>query len=131
MAAWKNFGFNLVIFLAGLQGIPDYLYEAADIDGASRLQKFWYVTVPLLKPVTIFVSIMATIGYFQFFAEPYVMTEGGPKNSTISVVLYMYRQGFKFFNLGYATSIAYVLTIIIVVFSISQLKFSKATQQQF
>lgn len=131
MAAWKNFGFNLVIFLAGLQGIPDYLYEAADIDGASRLQKFWYVTFPLLKPVTIFISIMATIGYFQFFAEPYVMTQGGPKNSTISVVLYMYRQGFKFFNLGYATSIAYVLTIIIVFFSIAQLKLSKATQQQF
>ncbi|MFC1667916.1 extracellular solute-binding protein [Chlamydiota bacterium] len=131
MAAWKNFGFNLVIFLAGLQGIPEYLYEAADIDGASRLQKFWYITVPLLKPVTVFVSIMATIGYFQFFAEPYVMTQGGPKNSTISVVLYMYKQGFNFFNLGYSTAIAYVLTTIIIIFSISQLKFSNATQQHF
>ncbi len=125
MAAWKNFGYNMVIFLAGLQGIPQQLYEAAEIDGASGTGKFFNITVPLLKPVIFFITIMSTIGYFQFFDEPYIMTDGGPLNSTLSIVLFMYREGFKYFQLGYASSIAYVLFGIIAAFSVIQLKFSK------
>ncbi len=125
MATWKNFGYNMIIFIAGLQGIPQYLYEAADIDGASGLQKFYYVTVPLLKPVTVFVCVITTIGYFQFFSEPYIMTKGGPLNSTISIVLYMYNEAFKYYNLGYASAIAYVLTLIIVGFSLLQISLSR------
>ena len=125
MATWKNFGYNMVIFIAGLQGIPHYLYEAADIDGATPLQKFYYVTLPLLKPVTVFITVITTIGYFQFFAEPYVMTKGGPLNATISVVLYMYNHAFKYFNLGYASAIAYVLALIIISFSLFQIWLGK------
>ncbi|MDP8217424.1 MAG: sugar ABC transporter permease [Candidatus Theseobacter exili] len=125
MAAWKNFGYNMVIFLAGLQGIPSHLYEAAEIDGAGKMASFLHITLPLLKPTIFFVTIITTIGYFQFFAEPYIMTDGGPLNRTVSVVLLMYRQGFKYFNMGYASAIAYVLFFIIALFSLVQFRFSK------
>jgi len=129
MAAWKNFGYNMVIFLAGLQAIPDSLYDAAKVDGASYWQRFRYVTLPGLKPTTFFVTVTTMIGFFQFFAEPYVMTKGGPLNSTISVVLHMYNQGFKFFRMGYASAIGYVLFGIIVVFTILQVRFQKAAYE--
>ncbi|RLD18775.1 MAG: hypothetical protein DRI36_00520 [Caldiserica bacterium] len=122
MSVWKNFGYNMVIFLAGLQAIPNNLYEAAKIDGASRWQQFVHITLPSLRPTMLFVVVMSFIGYFQFFAEPYIMTKGGPLNSTISVVLYMYNQGFRFFNFAYATSVAYVLFFVIFVFTLIQLK---------
>lgn len=125
LAVWKNFGYNMVIFLAGLQGIPQQLYEAAEIDGAGGSKAFWNITVPLLKPAIFFVTIMTTIGYFQFFEEPYIMTQGGPLNSTLSMVLFMYRQGFKYFNLGYASSMAYILFGIIATASLMQSRFSK------
>jgi ABC-type sugar transport system permease subunit/ABC-type glycerol-3-phosphate transport system substrate-binding protein len=125
MAVWKNFGYHMVIFLAGLQGIPPHLYEAAHIDGANRFQCFLHVTIPLLKPTIFFVAIMTSIGYFQFFAEPYIMTDGGPLDSTISVILHMYRQGFKYFHMGYASAIAYVLFIVIAIFSVFQFKMNK------
>ena len=125
MAVWRNFGYNMVIFLAGLQAIPKAQYEAAKIDGAGWLDCFTKVTIPGLKPTTVFVTITTLIGYFQFFAEPYVMTKGGPLNSTISIVLYMYNQGFKYFKFGYASAIAYVLFIIIFIFSMIQLKLSQ------
>lgn len=126
MSVWKNFGYNMVIFLAGLQAIPSSLYEAASIDGANDFQSFWYVTIPSLKPTLLFVTITTTIGYFQFFAEPYVMTQGGPLNSTISIVLYMYNYGFRFFKLGYASAVSYVLFGIIFIFTIIQFKFKKS-----
>lgn len=125
MSIWKNFGYNMVIFLAGLQAIPSTLYEAAAIDGANEWQSFWHVTIPSLKPTLLFVTITTTIGFFQFFAEPYVMTQGGPLNSTISIVLYMYNNGFKFFKLGYASAVSYVLFGIIFLFTIIQFKFKK------
>jgi len=125
MSVWKNFGYNMIIFLAGLQSIPENLYDAAKIDGASRWEQFLYITLPSLRPTMIFVTVMSVIGYFQFFAEPYIMTKGGPLNSTISVVLYMYNQGFKFFRFGYATSVAYVLFIVIFVFTMLQMKIKK------
>lgn len=125
MAIWKNFGYHMVIFLAGLQGIPPHLYEAAHIDGANRFQAFFYITLPLLRPTVFFVAIMTSIGYFQFFAEPYIMTDGGPLDSTVSVILHMYRQGFKYFHMGYASSVAYVLFLVIAAFSLFQFKMNK------
>lgn len=120
MAVWKGFGYNMIIFIAALQSIPEELYESADIDGASEPQQFWHITLPMLRQTTFFVTIMTSIGFLQFFAEPYVMTGGGPLNQTMSVVLYMYNHGFKFYNLGYASSIAYVLFALILSFTMLQ-----------
>ena len=114
MAVWKNFGFNMVIFVAGLQSIPGHLYEAARLDGAGAWQQVRHVTLPLLMPTTVFVSLMTLIGHFQLFAEPYVMTRGGPSDATLSVVLLMYEQGFRWWNLGYAAAVAFVLFAIIL-----------------
>jgi len=127
MATWKNVGFSMVIFLAGLQSIPKELYEASDLDGASPWQRFWNVTLPLLRPTLVFVTIITTIGYMQFFAEPYIMTEGGPQNSTRSVVLHLYKEGFGFFNLGYASAIAYTLAAAIALLSLFQLRWAKGS----
>ena len=122
MAVWKNFGFNMVIFLAGLQAIPERLYEAARIDGASDGQAFRSVTLPMLVPTSVFVVIVTMIGYFQLFAEPYVMTQGGPSNRTLSIVLLMYQQGFRWWNLGPAAAIAFVLFAIILALTALQLR---------
>ena len=113
LAVWKNFGYNMMIFLAGLQAIPDYLYEAARLDGAGWLQQQRHVTLPQLWPTMFFVIVITVIGYFQLFAEPYVMTQGGPLNATLSIVLYLYQQGFRWWRMGYAASIAFVLFFII------------------
>ncbi len=113
MAVWKSFGFNMVIFLAGLQSIPERLYEAASVDGAGPLAQLRHVTLPMLVPTFGFVSVTTAIGYLQLFAEPYVMTQGGPAHSTLSVVLFMYEQGFRWWNLGYAAATAFVLFAII------------------
>jgi multiple sugar transport system permease protein len=125
LAVWKNFGYNMLIFIAGLQNIPDELYEAAEIDGASFLQKFKNITLPMLAPTMLFVTLTTTIGYFQLFAEPYVMTQGGPLNSTLSIVLLMYQHGFRWWNIGYSTTIAFSLFFIVFLFSILQLKIQK------
>lgn len=114
MAVWKNFGFNMVIFIAGLQSIPQRLYEAAEIDGAGPWQQFRWITLPMLAPTFLFVAIMTLIGYFQLFAEPYIMTRGGPSDSTLSLSLLMFREGFQWWNLGYAAAIAFVLFLIIL-----------------
>ncbi|MBI5662119.1 MAG: sugar ABC transporter permease [Ignavibacterium album] len=125
LAVWKNFGYNMIIFIAGLQNIPDELYEAADIEGASALQKFRHITLPMLAPTTIFVSIITMIGYFQLFAEPYVMTQGGPLNKTLSIVQYMYQEGFRWWNMGYSASIAFVLFVIIFIGTLIQFRIQK------
>ncbi|WP_337865317.1 sugar ABC transporter permease [Ignavibacterium sp.] len=125
LAVWKNFGYNMIIFIAGLQNIPEELYEAADIEGVSAFQKFKYITLPMLAPTTIFVSIITMIGYFQLFAEPYVMTQGGPLNKTLSIVQYMYQEGFRWWNMGYSASIAFVLFIIIFIGTLIQFKVQK------
>jgi len=129
MSVWKNFGYNMVIFLAGLQTIPKSLYEASSIDGANKWEQFVYITLPSLKPTMFFVTIMSTIGYLQFFAEPYIMTKGGPLNSTLSVVYYLYQNGFKFFQLGYATSIAYILFLFIFILTLIQMKLRKIMEE--
>jgi multiple sugar transport system permease protein len=114
MAVWKNFGYNMIIFVAGLQNIPDELYEAASIDGAGKFEQFMRITIPMLAPTTLFISVITMIGYFQLFAEPYVMTQGGPLNSTLSVVLLMYQQGFRWWNMGYSAALAFVLFAFII-----------------
>src|SRR4030066_29830 len=122
MSIWKNFGYNMIIFIAGLQNIPEQLYEAAILEGADAWQQFKKITLPMLAPTTIFISIITMIGNFQLFAEPYVMTQGGPLNKTLSVVQYMYQEGFRWWNMGYSASIAFVLFIIIFAGTILQLK---------
>jgi multiple sugar transport system permease protein len=112
-AVWKNFGYNMIIFLAGLQSIPEELYEAARIDGASIWRQFRSVTLPMLSPVVLLVSILTIAGYFQLFAEPYVMTQGGPLQSTVSVLYFMYEEGFKWWNLGSASAVAFMLFLLI------------------
>jgi multiple sugar transport system permease protein len=111
-AVWKNFGYNMIIFLAGLQSIPEDLYEAARIDGASRWHQFVHVTLPMLGPTLLLVGILTLAGYFQLFAEPYVMTQGGPLQSTVSVLYLMYEQGFKWWNLGVASAVAFLLFLL-------------------
>jgi multiple sugar transport system permease protein len=114
-AAWKNFGGNMIIFIAALQAIPEDLYEAARIDGAKAWAQFRHVTLPMLGPTLLMVSILTIAGYFQLFAEPYVMTQGGPLQSTVSVLYLMYEEGFRWWNLGAASAVAFVLFVIIVV----------------
>jgi multiple sugar transport system permease protein len=121
MAVWKNFGFNMVIFIAGLQSIPERLYEAAGIDGAGVWQQFRWVTLPMLAPTFLFVAVMTMIGYLQLFAEPYVMTDGGPAHSTLSLVLFMYQEGFRWWNMGYAAAVSFVLFAIILVLTVTAL----------
>ncbi|ALN58128.1 ABC transporter, permease protein [Lysobacter enzymogenes] len=111
-AVWKNFGYNMIIFLAGLQAIPEDLYEAARIDGASATRQFRHITLPILGPVLLMVSILTLAGYFQLFAEPYVMTQGGPLQSTVSVLYLMYEEGFKWWNLGNASAVAFLLFVL-------------------
>lgn len=112
-AVWKNFGYNMIILLAGLQAIPAELYEAARIDGASLWRQFRDVTLPMLSPMLLMVGILTVAGYFQLFAEPYVMTQGGPLQSTVSVLYLMYEDGFKWWNLGSASAVAFVLFLLI------------------
>jgi multiple sugar transport system permease protein len=112
MAVWRNFGTGMIIFLAGLQGVPQMLHEAAAIDGASGWQRFWHITFPLLRPTLLFVMVTTSIGYLQFFEEPFVMTQGGPLDSTLSVTYYTYRQ-FSFGNFGPAAAVAYMIFVVI------------------
>jgi multiple sugar transport system permease protein len=109
LSVWKNFGYGMILFVAGLQAIPESHYEAARLDGASRWQQFRHVTVPALWPTLLFVGLITTLGYLQLFAEPYVMTAGGPLNRTLSVVLLMYKEGFRWWHMGYAAAIAFAL----------------------
>ena len=114
MAVWKGFGFNMLVFVAGLQSVPERLYEAARLDGAGAWRRFRHVTLPVLAPTFGFVAVTTTIGYLQLFAEPYVMTQGGPAERTLSIVLLMYEEGFRWWNLGFAAAVAFVLFGIIL-----------------
>jgi multiple sugar transport system permease protein len=126
MAVWRNLGFAMVVFLAGMQAIPASLYEAASIDGAGRWQSFRFVTIPMLRPTILFMTVITTIGYLQLFEEPFIMTGGGPLDKTLSVTMYMYQQGFAFFHQGYASAVAYVLFLIVAVIAILQFKFLRS-----
>ena len=127
MAIWKNFGYNMIIFVAGLQGIPLTLYEAARVDGAGPWQQFRRITLPSLRPMLVFVGVITMIGYFQIFTEPYVLTggTGGPLNATLSLVMYMYKQGFRWWNIGFAAAVALVLFLIILAGTLVQMRLQR------
>ena len=125
MAVWKNFGYNMLIFIAGLQSIPAELYEAAELDGAGGWRRFRHVTLPMLAPTFFFVGVVTMIGYFQLFAEPYVMTAGGPLKSTTSLVLFMYEEGFRWWRMGFAAALAFVLFLIIMAWTAIQLRIER------
>lgn len=124
MAIWSSIGLYMVIFLSGLQDIPDNLYEAASIDGANKFQNFRYITLPLLKPTFFFNIVVSLIGCFKVFDQAYVVSNGngGPLDSTMTIVLYIYRTGFRDFEMGYACAIAFVLFAIIFILTIIQRK---------
>jgi multiple sugar transport system permease protein len=128
LAVWRNFGYNMLIFIAGLQRIPAQLYEAAELDGAGAWRRFRHITLPLLAPTFVFVGVITAIGFFQLFSEPYVMTGGGPLKSTLSMVLYMYEEGFRWWRLGSAAAIAFVLFAVILVCTLLQLRVQRETR---
>jgi multiple sugar transport system permease protein len=125
LAVWKNFGYNMLIFIAGLQSIPDEMYEAAELDGAGWWDRFVHVTLPNLAPTFLFIGVITMIGYFQVFAEPYVMTQGGPLRSTTTIVLLMYEEGFRWWRMGTAAAIAFVLFAIMLVATLIQMRLQR------
>jgi len=125
MSIWKGTGFNMIIFLAGLQGIPKTYYEAADIDGASWWHKFKSITLPLLSPTTFFIALTTAIHSFQIFQQAYILTEGGPQEATTTVVYYVYNNSFQWFRMGYACAQSVVLLIILIVVTFIQTRLQK------
>jgi multiple sugar transport system permease protein len=125
LSVWRTFGYNMLIFVAGIESIPEELYEAAAIDGAGAWRRFRHVTLPGLAPTFLFVSVTTMIGYFQLFAEPYVMTNGGPLRSTTSIVLLMYEQGFRWWRMGMAAAIAFILLAITLAGTLVQLRLQR------
>ncbi len=129
MSVWKNLGYNMVLFLAGLQGVPTSLYEAAEIDGAGPWQKLWNITIPMIKPVTFFVFITNVISSFNVFESVNVMTAGGPMNSTTTIVHQIYSRSFTQFQVGYGASMAIVLSIVVMGLSLFTFKRSGNASQ--
>ncbi|MDX2920612.1 MULTISPECIES: carbohydrate ABC transporter permease [Streptomyces] len=125
MAVWRNVGTVMVLFIAGLQAIPTEVREAAKLDGASVWHEFRSITIPLLRPTVLYATVITTIGYLNVFEEPFVMTQGGPSDSTLTVSLNMYREGFNFFHMGYASAMAYVLFVVIMGITVLQLRLLK------
>lgn len=125
MGVWKTFGINMVLFSAGLQGIPETYYEAADIDGAGKWDKFWKITLPMLAPTTFFIMIMSMISSFQVFDLVYVLTSGGPLGSTKVFVFFVYEYAFKYFEMGYASAAAYILFIVLIALTMLQVRYMK------
>ena len=125
MTIWAGLGYNMVLFLAGLVGIPTQFYEAAKIDGANGWQMFWSITWPLLRRTVTFVTVTSSIGAFQLFAQPYVMTRGGPEDSSRTIVMYIQEQGFDWFRMGYASSLAYILFAIVLMLTLLQLRYMR------
>jgi len=128
-AVWKNFGYNMIIFLSGLHSIPEDPYEAARIDGATRRQQLRFITLPALAPTMLLVTVLTMVGYFQLFAEPYVMTRGGPAQSTTSILYFMFEEGFQWWNLGFASAVAFVLFAIMLAGTLVQLALARRWSQ--
>ncbi len=122
MMIWHDIGFSFIIFVAGLKGIPEVYYEAATVDGANRWQAFWHVTIPLLKPVLMFVIVTQTIFSFQVFVPVYQLTQGGPLDATKVIVFYIYQQGFRYQDMGYASALSIVTLVILLVISWVQMR---------
>ncbi|GAB4334569.1 MAG: sugar ABC transporter permease [Calditrichia bacterium] len=123
MATWKNVGLYIILFLVGLQSVPKHYYEAAELDGASHWQQFWHITLPSINPTIFMVMVLSTIGGFSLFIEPYIMTGGGPLNSTLSAVLYIYKQGFFYYHMGYAATLGFFFAILILLVVAVQKRF--------
>ncbi len=123
---WKTFGFNLVIFLAGLQNIPRHFYEAAEIDGANFGQKFWHITIPLLTPTIFFALVIEMLHAVQLFDTAYVLTQGGPGDASRPIVMYMYETGFQVFKMGYASAVAVMLFVVVMLLTLLQMRASRA-----
>ena len=121
---WRWTGYNMVIYLAAMQNISESLYEAASIDGATRLKQFFTITIPQLKPVILFTAILSTIGTLQLFDEPYLLTKGGPSDATLTIGMYLYQTGFRYYDFGYASTLAYVIVVLIAILSFIQFKVS-------
>jgi multiple sugar transport system permease protein len=123
MATWKNVGLYVILFLVGLQTVPPQYYEAAKMEGATRWQQFYHITLPMINPTIFMVVILSTIGGFNLFIEPYIMTGGGPLNTTLSAVLYIYKQAFQYYNMGYSATLGFFYAIMIMTVVILQKKF--------
>lgn len=122
---WKTIGFTFIILLAGLQSIPTQLYEAAAVDGAGAFRKFWNITIPMLSPTLFFASVISFIGAFQIFEPMYIMTSGGPGERTLSIVMHIYQTGFRRFEMGYASALALVVFLVIMVVTLLQVRLSR------
>lgn len=125
MTAWSTIGYDMVVFLAALQGIPGHLYEAATVDGAGRWTTLRKIVVPLMTPTIFFVLVTNTIASLQIFSEPYIMTQGGPANSTLTIVYYLYQKGFQRFQMGYGAALAWIVFALIFIVTIAQFRLSK------
>ena len=123
MATWKNVGLYVILFLVGLQTVPPQYYEAAKMEGAGRWQQFYHITLPMINPTIFMVVILSTIGGFSLFIEPYIMTGGGPLNTTLSAVLYIYKQAFQYYNMGYSATLGFFYALMIMTVVILQKKF--------
>ena len=123
MATWKNVGLYVILFLVGLQTVPTQYYEAAKLEGANRWQQFYYITLPMINPTIFMVVLLSTIGGFSLFIEPYIMTGGGPMNQTLSAVLYIYKQAFQFYNMGYSATLGFFYAIMIMTVVVLQKRF--------
>jgi len=124
MTSWATIGYDMVVFLAALQGIPNHLYEAATVDGASRWDMLFRITVPLMTPTIFFLLVTNTISSLQIFSEPYIMTQGGPANSTLTIVYYLYQKGFQRFQMGYGASLAWIVFALIFIVTLVQFRLS-------
>jgi multiple sugar transport system permease protein len=123
MATWKNLGLYVILFLVGLQTVPEQYYEAAKMEGANSWQRFFHITLPMINPTIFLVVVLSTIGGFSLFIEPYIMTSGGPLNQTLSAVLYIYKQAFQYYNMGYSATLGFFYAIMIMTVVILQKRF--------
>ncbi len=123
MATWKNVGLYVILFLIGLQSVPKTYYEAADVEGANAWQKFWHITLPAINPTMFMVVVLSTIGGFSLFIEPYIMTGGGPLNTTLSAMLYIYKQAFEYYHMGYSATLGVFFAMLILIVIVVQRRF--------
>ena len=129
LSTWANAGGTMLLYLAALQGVPSHLYEAAEIDGAGLWRRLWHITLPQIRGVMLILLVLQIIGTMQLFTEPFVMTDGGPANATLSVVMLLYRYGFRFYNFGAAAALGLLLFFVLVAFSILYLWLTRRVSQ--
>ena len=129
LSAWQGCGFQMMIFLSGLQDIPQYLYEAAAGDGATKWHQFWHITIPGLKNITVFISLSIVVSAFQLIIQPMMMTAGGPQNSTMTIVYEIYQTGFKYNKMGYGSAMALVFTVMVLILTLIQNKITNKSNE--